>query len=466
IRNDLFEDLNNQKIIESYKRILILDKLRDGKLKGLLCTSALGQGIDIPHINNIMIYKMPRNFSTLLQEFNRGTRNPDSVGNVFLLLDDQKLIDNFFIENPERLQEKIENFEVEPMSIDLLNERILGGMILYAIRLGIETRGKLKIIFKEAENISKLDKILTRLMAKGLISKFKDKYIFKSEYSNNFLYNFLSNLRTGFPRYKVISKSLEDENELGYIGSQSIPFRNCVGNYYEENHSCYLIKRIDKAQQEIYVERVSKYRVSGNQVSTQVVMMSELQLKEFKNFKLRLGEFKVTVLPELIQNFRIENNLRKIDQSIDPKQFGDEFILNFETTGLLIEFNFIDDGLLDGSVLYQLSSIFLANAVFLININQNEVDHFQEYDRKFIYFLDRAGPTGVSKQIFEHFEYILEETMRILESCGCYSEGCDKCCIPIQSNYLMPNYSSDDKYRRHEMIDLLKRCLNESSSIE
>jgi ATP-dependent helicase YprA (DUF1998 family) len=107
----------------------------------------------------------------------------------------------------------------------------------------------------------------------------------------------------------------------------------------------------------------------------------------------------------------------------------------------------------------------LNNATLLINIADKEVDCYQESAKKLLYFLDRGCPTGVSQQLYENIEILLKKTYQILAACPC-TGGCDKCSIPVESNYLNPNIHSTDRYRKEEMLTLLRRCLHESGLIE
>ena len=138
-------------------------------------------------------------------------------------------------------------------------------------------------------------------------------------------------------------------------------------------------------------------------------------------------------------------------------------MLDFETKGLTLEFGSDQDPPLSDTVLYQLSKIIIQNAAIFINISENEVDCFQNHEKRILYFLDRSCPTGVSQQVYENLELILEKTYQILAACPC-TYGCDKCSVPVESNYLMPNFDSDDIYRKKEILTILRRFLYEGGS--
>lgn len=448
------------------ERHLILSKFTKHELKGLLCTSAVSLGIDIQSVKNIVLYGFPRSFSLLFQQMGRGTRDPDSNGNVYLLLDKLKLIDNYYLSHLEELQKNIKSSRANPVIIDLLNEKILRGMVLFAIRIGLTARDKLGAIFHEANKREKLQQILTWLLIKGFISKNKAEYTCIKESANDFLFNFVLNLRPGFPKFEIVRQLNEEETLLGYIDAETIPQRSCKGNYYNKEGHCYLIKEINIDSQKILVEEVDGHYNSKNTVSTTVALMTELKFQQTFDLKVRLAECRVQIRPQALQNFKITDKNEEISEPpVNPNLNGEYFMLDFNTIGLLIELPSDKEFSISSLVLYQLSKMILRNAAVLINVSENEIDCYQEMSKKMLYFLDRSCPTGASQQLFENFESILKKTYQVLAACPC-EEGCDKCSIPVESTYLMPNFQSSDRYRKKEMLEMLKRCLNESGSIK
>ncbi|HUX99405.1 MAG TPA: DEAD/DEAH box helicase [Candidatus Deferrimicrobium sp.] len=448
------------------ERHLILSKFSKKLLKGLLCTSAAGLGIDIPSVKNIVLYGFPRNFSLLFQEMGRGTRNDEASGNIFLLLDESKLIDSYYSLHPEKLRREIKSYRSEPMIIDLLNEKILRRMVLFGIKLGIQTQEQLIHVFKEAYNTGKLEQTLTWLLIKGYLSKNKEGYTFLKEYAEAFLFDFILNLRPGFPKFKIITVVNNQEIELGSINAEDIPYRACKGNYYNKDNQYYFIEEIDLDRREIYVEKTEASYTSKNIVVPIIRMINELKFKEVADLKIRLANFKVQVKPLALKNSKMTEDQGEIpDPEVDPSRYQDNFILTFETRGLTLEFPLSQEKAMSQMVLYQLSKIILQNAALMINISEKEVDCYQNYEKKMISFLDRSCPTGVSQQLYENMEAILKKTYQVLASCSC-QRGCGKCAIPVESNYLMPHLTSTDIYRKKEMLSILRRYLHESRSLE
>jgi len=448
------------------ERHLILSKFSQNQLDGLLCTSAISLGIDIPGVKNIVFYGFPRSFSLLFQEMGRGTRDYNSRGNVYLLLDESKLIDLYYKSHLEELKRDINTHRSEPVIIDLLNKKILQGMVLFAIKLGLDTLEKLKENFQEAHNSTLLEQIITWLFIKGLITKNGDKYEYFKEAADEFLLDFIKNLRPGFPKFKIWAAQDGREVELGYIGAENIPYRACKGNYYIKEDKRYFIKEIDSNRGEIHVVQSKEHYISKNLVSSVVSLVNELKFKKYLDLGIRLADFKVQVRPKMLRNYEnSETSEGTLIIEEKPSKYGGVFELNYETKGLLIEFAPVQNEPLNQMVLYQLAMILLQNARVMINVSENEVDCFQHHERRMLYFLDRSCPTGVSQQLYENIEEILLKTYQVLTACVCKG-GCEKCSIPLESNFLQPNFNSNDIYRKEELLALLRRCLHESGSLE
>ncbi len=447
------------------ERHLILRKFINKELKGLLCTSAISLGVNIPSVRNIVLYGFPRSFALLFQELGRGTREYNSMGNLYLLLDDSKLIDNYYLKHLANLKADVLSYRSEPMVIDLLNDRILRGMVLFTIKIGITTPSALQQIFKEAQAQGRLELTLTWLLTLGYITKTKETYSYLADTANPFLFEFIMNLRPGFPKFKIMTVQADEKLELGYINAEDIPYCACKGNYITIAHHCYAIQEIDVYRRELYVDEIEERFISKNQVMTTVSLVKELKFKTLAGgVKIQLADFRVQVKPECIQNFRVvkqESCGKYIEVPLDPaapSQFGPNFELNFTTRGLMLELPLNPEKPLSESVLYQLAQLMLKNAMVLINISEHEVDCYQDILENRVYFLDRSCPTGVSQQLYAHAEVILRKTYQVLAACPC-EHGCEKCAIPVEANYLMPNFQSVDLYRKQELLTLLREVL-------
>ncbi|MBW1932600.1 MAG: DEAD/DEAH box helicase [Candidatus Helarchaeota archaeon] len=452
--------------LPDYTRHLILTKFRAKRLKGLLCTSAISLGIDIPYIKNVVLYEFPRSFSLLFQEIGRGTRDAAAEGNVFLLLNESRLSDSYYLSHLAELKADLLSYRAEPVVLDLLNEKILRGMVLFAIKLGCTTHEHLSEVFPEAEDRQRLEAVEVWLLIHGFVMKAKDVYTYYKEEADRFLLEFLQTLRPSFPKYKLLTANDGQMRHVGDLSSENIPYCACKGNYYLIGEQCYLIQAIDSYRREIYLNPVPERYISKNRVTTVVRLRRELKFKRFFGLKIRLAEVQVRIAPKTLRTYELrENNREVLVHEEHPPKGRALFSFKYETKGVLLEFLASPLPPLSHMVLYQLSKIVLRNAMRMLNVSEGEVDCLQTPELRTFYFLDRSCPTGVSQQLYENIERLLERTYQILSACPC-PRGCENCAIPVESSFLQPNFSSTDIYRKQELLTLLRRCLYESRALE
>jgi len=169
------------------------------------------------------------------------------------------------------------------------------------------------------------------------------------------------------------------------------------------------------------------------------------------------------IIPNLLLIVITEDHKEELKDDLTPG--ADAFELVYETVGVTFEFPQEQDLALSSMVLYQLTKRILQNAAVMINVSEREVDCYQNRDQQMLYFLDRSCPTGVSQQLYENLENILKRIYEVLAACQCV-KGCEKCVIPFESNFLMPNVDTRDTFRKDEILALLRRFLGENGTTE
>lgn len=99
---------------------------KDGRLRGIISTTALELGIDIGDLDAVVVSGYPGAISTFWQQIGRGGRRGDESLGVYVALD--SIIDQYLVKNPQRLLSR----EYETATVDLNNEHILAGHLLCA----------------------------------------------------------------------------------------------------------------------------------------------------------------------------------------------------------------------------------------------------------------------------------------------------------------------------------------------
>lgn len=86
--------------VEDTDRALIQDRLRSGDLRGVVCTSALELGIDIPHLDIAILVGVPRSMTSLQQRIGRiGRHGPGIV----IVVNNGDLYSEMVFKNPAEL---------------------------------------------------------------------------------------------------------------------------------------------------------------------------------------------------------------------------------------------------------------------------------------------------------------------------------------------------------------------------
>ncbi|KAE8257537.1 hypothetical protein A4X13_0g2294 [Tilletia indica] len=68
-----------------YEKAQVLSGLRSSQVRVVAATEALGMGIDLPDIDMVIQWKLPRDFKTLVQHFGRGARGENAHSRAILL---------------------------------------------------------------------------------------------------------------------------------------------------------------------------------------------------------------------------------------------------------------------------------------------------------------------------------------------------------------------------------------------
>ncbi|KAE8253985.1 hypothetical protein A4X13_0g3581 [Tilletia indica] len=65
----------------------VMRRLRAGKVRIVAATEVLGMGIDLPDVDMVIQFQMPKDFKSLVQHFGRAARGPNAQAKVLLLCD-------------------------------------------------------------------------------------------------------------------------------------------------------------------------------------------------------------------------------------------------------------------------------------------------------------------------------------------------------------------------------------------
>jgi ATP-dependent Lhr-like helicase len=173
-------------------RIEAEDNLKNGVIKGLICTSSMELGIDIGSIDMVVQYASPREVTRLVQRVGRASHSfqKTSSGKIIALTPDD-VAESVVIAKRARAGE-IENIRLKEGSLDVLANQICGVLL----DTGVITCDKLYTLLKRAypfRNLSldALRRVIDQLAAEGLLKR-EGERLWRSKSTRNYYYENLS----------------------------------------------------------------------------------------------------------------------------------------------------------------------------------------------------------------------------------------------------------------------------------
>lgn len=110
-------------------RVAAEEEFKQGKFKGLICTSSMELGIDIGTANLVIQYNSPRQVVRLVQRVGRAGHRADLVSNGVIIATDPDDIAEAAVITRRALAEELESFEVPRKPLDVLaNQLVAIGM--------------------------------------------------------------------------------------------------------------------------------------------------------------------------------------------------------------------------------------------------------------------------------------------------------------------------------------------------
>ncbi|MGB9621259.1 MAG: DEAD/DEAH box helicase [Brevinematia bacterium] len=339
------------KIVSPYRsgyspndRIAIENMFKDGKLKGLVATSAFEMGIDIGDLDVVCVFGFPSSRISLRQRFGRTGRIRDGIA---IFLPSSNMLDNYYYNNPKELFSE----EVESLTANIFNDRIIGYYIAAAIIAYNDATeaGKnyipedivLKYWGEESiYSIEKFSKSNPNFVSISYNTYDNKKYFFTSVGKNDIRSTL--NIRGAGKILNIYNR--ETNKKIGEIGINYV-FSEChPGGVYMHMGNSYLVEELDISNNLVVVIPTRE------DISTEVLfdkdidILSTLKVKTFKGFKLSLSRLNVREIYTgyLVVEYRQKNvkgefiTERIVKNRVDYK---DPYIFEYETDGIVVEFN-------------------------------------------------------------------------------------------------------------------------------
>lgn len=447
-------------------RVAIENMFKDGKIKGLIATSAFEMGIDIGDLDVVCAVGFPSSKISLRQRFGRTGRIRDGTAIFFPT---ENILDNYYYNNPQELFSD----EVENLTANVLNDRIVGYYIATSI-----------IAYNEATESTKnyiTDTLIEKYWGhdsiyavEKFIKKFADKQpgiLFGGANHNNEKYFFTQLSKNDIRRMiniRGIGASLDiyditRNKRIGEINVERIFWECHPGGIYMHMGDSYEVVSVD------FDDRIVRVKPTERDFSTEVINDKDIEIlgviksKKFKNLSLNYCKLKVKEIYTGYVSFeyrpRVVNG-EVINEKvvIGYTEYPIPYVLEYETEGIVILF--------DGSELrkilkYDEDIKFIRNNKSMQNVRINEenilraglhsaehsiigmypseilcsrseiggLSYMSEGEAPTIFIYEGIeGGVGYSEVAFEKFDKIVRRAFLGVNSCSCKEDsGCPAC---------------------------------------
>ncbi|MGI1658232.1 MAG: DEAD/DEAH box helicase [Desulfitobacterium sp.] len=429
------------------ERQQIENSFRKGELVGLVATSALELGVDLPNLSVCIILGLPSTKSSFWQQSGRIGRSSEGV---VIVLRTDSAYDNYFFSNPEKLY----NEPFEPLVINQNNEPLMIGHYACA----------------RAESGDFENPFLDHRIFGSKFSELNQR-IKEFDYSDEILY-------TKDPHFEINIRSLNDPTYQIVIGrdSQDPPIGTIT--YSQLMREAY--------PQAIFLQRGRRYRVTKISFTNKKVYVDarcpmysstrprgEVHIKERFNGRILQKNWGsgVTIrnttlgILEKVSGYQIITGKEKEDV-----EYAQPLMRYFVTQGVIIHLKDIPS-LSHSAVVGLTTALHNIYPVFYPCAKEDIASYAwaKEGEAGIFLYDNNAGGLGLTTAAFDQFEELIGQTYENIANCEyCLSHPQENGCI----NCVVANrwYTTNVKSDRHavlrlfeEIINLLQRILPQSN---
>ncbi|KAA0257071.1 DEAD/DEAH box helicase [Deferribacter autotrophicus] len=411
----LISDVNVKKdSISSYRagflpeeRRAIEKNFRDGKLKGVIATSAFELGIDIGGIDATIILGFPGSLMSLWQRAGRGGRNGNE--SLIILIATNDALDQYFVKNPDKLLSS----SFEDALIDIDNEIIQ--------KQHIQCAAFEKPISNSEYYYNHYSRIIDNML--------ESKELFQDE-ENRVIVTFKNyphkevDLRASGNTYTIMMNNII----IGTNSAKKAYTENHIGAIYLHRGETFIVEKIDHSKREIHVKPANPNYYTRPLVEKQTAILKIHKETNISNFNCKYVDLLVT---EHLTGYekiaeKTGEKLGKVDIETEPIQF--------ETKGIVIE---IPETQLIGNLMGSIHAIEHAIIAMIpteILCDRNDIGgisypaHPQTGKISIFLYDGYPGGIGITKRVFDKIEKILQITLLNIKNCQCET-GCPACII-------------------------------------
>lgn len=448
------------------ERVAIENMFRDGKIKGLISTSAFEMGIDIGDLDVVGVVGFPVSKISLRQRIGRTGRIRDGI---VIFFPSHNMLDNYYYNNPRELFSD----EVESLSANIYNDRVIGYYIALAI-----------VGYNEATDINKnfiMEDIIDKYWgdegvyaSENFVKKTQGSYPKVIDYNKSYdgkLYFFTALSKNDLRKIinlRGIGKSFDiyDRTENKKIGEIAINylFNEChPGGIYIHMGESFRVDSIDFDKSLVVVSKTDENFVTEVLYDRDIDILGTIKSKSYSNFslsycKLRVKETYTGYVKIRYEDVSIPGDVIRERRVIGYVEYPEPYVLEFETEGIVIKFDgerFRSILKYDEDIKYIRSNFSFENRkineenILLSGLHAAEHSIIGMYPTEIIcsrseiggvssmsqlgapsivIYEGVEGGVGYSEIAFEKLDKIVEKAISVVGMCNCKNDsGCPSC---------------------------------------
>ena len=237
-------------------RIKTEKELKEGKIKGIICTSSLQLGIDIGRVDLVLQYMSPRQVTQLIQRVGRSGHRMEEISKGVVIATDEDDIFESCVIARKSLNEELEELKLHKNSLDVLAHQIVGLSLEYG---SIDLKKAYEIIKRSYfyENLSYKDFLEVCELLKQLGFIFLNSRIRKKRRGFEYYFSQLSTIPT-LRQFKIFN--VLDNSFVGVLDEEFVALHAEIDSSFIVKGEAWRI--LDITEDKILVEPTIDFEAS------------------------------------------------------------------------------------------------------------------------------------------------------------------------------------------------------------
>jgi ATP-dependent helicase YprA (DUF1998 family) len=403
-----------------------LQAFRDGELHCLITTSYLDRGLDIDDLTHVILIGYPRHsINEFIQRVHRVARRPTHAGTAFLLLDENHILDRYYLAHPDAITTDLTCPLPDPLHLNPANPLVVASIVSLALLLGYATRDQLMRLFNDDPAVhDQVDRALFTLRVDGHRYATPGDTLRPHATLNDHLLH--TRLRTATATFDLLTEHADQGGNLGSITLDEAQRYACPGNTFPFNGQSWLVLRHQGHQ--IIVRPGAPDRHSRNRL-THSLTYAATATRQLPSLTLSAVSATLYSYPTTLLDFDLHQATTRPLAS-QPTTPATRLYAQHATAGLLIELNRASA---DQASTHRLLALLGAALRFAawhqhgISPSELTTTLLRGASNPQLLLHDTDGATGHAASLWHTLPALALHALQHFYTCGCHGHGCPHC---------------------------------------